>query len=131
MKIFDHLQNLTSKKIVPDFELEEVNKSYDNYMINRFISMFDAWLPIVELVNEHKLPKETHYRFMFNLLPKMNVSFRNYISKKKNDELLEDQKAILMKHFDFGTNDLECALAILTEEQIKTICNKYNYGKTR
>jgi len=130
MDLFDHLSNLTIKKIVPDFSLEEVNKSYDIYMINRFVSMIEAWIPIVELVNEISLSKETHYTFLMNMLPKANVKFK-YLSKKKNDKVFEEQKEILMKYFDFGTRDLECALYILTEEQIKNICKKYSYGKTK
>lgn len=131
MNIFDHLNNLTAKKIIPDFSLEEIEKSYEPYMINRFLSMFDVWIPIVELVNEFKMPKEAHYKFLFNLLPQTNARFNNYIKKKINDDLSEERKNLLMKHFDFGSNDLECALTILTEKEIEEICKKYEFGKTR
>lgn len=131
MNIFDHLNGLTYKKTFPDFGLEEVDKSFEPYMINRRISMFETWIPIVELMNEYKIPKEVHYRFLFNLLPQKSVSFKNYLSKKKNDEVAEERKQILMKHFNFGSNDLECALSILTEEQISEICDKYSFGKVK
>lgn len=130
MKIFDHLTNLTAKKITPDFQLDEVKKSYDIYMINRFVSTFEHWIPIVELMNHYSIPKEAHYQFMLNILPKMNVSFTGYIStKKKNVD--EERRQILIKHFDFGSRDLDCALSILTDEQIEEICKKYQYGKTK
>ncbi len=125
------MNNLTQYKIIPDFGLDDVNKSYDPYQVNRFISMFEAWLPIVDLVNEHKMPKEAHYKFLLHMLPKTSVSFKNYIKKKKVNELFEEQKEILMNHFNFGTNDLEYALEVMTKEDIQEICDKYKFGKTR
>ena len=130
MDIFYHLANLTSKKIFPDFSLEEVDKSYVPYMINRWLSMNEVFIPIVQLVNQNKnLPKEQHYRFLFNLLPQTYIRF-NYLKKKKN-ELEDEKRELLMKHFDFGKNDLECLLSIYSEEQIQKILDKYQSGKVR
>ena len=100
--LFSHLNNLTRDKVFPDFSLDEVEKSYQPYMINRYISMVDMWIPIVQLVNKTQgLTKEQHYRFLFNILPKTSVRF-NYLKKGKKDEAGEDRKKLLMKHFKFG-----------------------------
>ena len=132
MTLFDHLENLTRRKIYPDFSLEEVHKSYDPYMINRFLSMFDSWIPIVELTNRGaKWDKEAHYRFLFNLIPQVSVNFGNYIKKKKN-EVKDEERQLLLKYFGFGKNDLDSALEILTTDQINEIIKKYkDVGKVR
>ena len=131
MNIFDHLNNLTFGKKMPDFTNEEVSKTYDQFMINKFLSMFQAWVPIIEIANKYKFPNNIHFILVSSLLPKANVSFNNYIKKKKSNDVFDEQKELLMKYFEFGTNDLEAALDILTEEQIKNICDKYKFGKTR
>lgn len=130
MNIFDHLNNLTRNKIIPDFSDEDILKSYEPYMINRFLSMFDHWIPIIEIVNQHKLDKENHYRFLFNLLPQVSVKF-NYISKKKKD-VKEEEKELLMRYFEFGEKDLEVCLRILDQKQIDSIISKYkDVGKVK
>jgi len=74
LDLFEHLGNLTHKKIFPDFSLDEVNKTYDIYMINKWLSMNEAFIPIVQLVNKKgELSKESHYRFLFNLLPQTYI----------------------------------------------------------
>lgn len=128
--LFDHLNNLTRNKIFPDFSDEEISKSYDCYMINRFLSFFEIWLPIVQVLNQTKnLTKEAHYRFLFNVLPKTYVSFNNYIKKKKDTS--EEQKILIMRYFNFSKSDLNCALDVLTEKQIEDICDKFKSGKVR
>ena len=131
MKLFDHLNNLTRNKKTPDFEIEEIEKSYDPFMISRFISMFEVWIPLVNIINTRKLPKEIHYKFLLNMLPQSGVSFTNYIKKKKEDDTTIEMKELLMKHFEFGTNDLEVALSILNDKQIEKILDMYRYGKVK
>lgn len=131
MNIFDHLNNLTFDKKMPDFSIEEVSKTYDQFMINKFLSMFDVWIPIIEIANRYRIPNNIHFMLVSGLLPKTNVRFDNYIKKKKSNDVLDEQREILLKYFEFGTNDLEAALDILTEEQINNICDKYKFGKTR
>ncbi len=100
-------------------------------MVNRFLSMFDQWLPIVQIANKYNLDKKTHYTFLFNLLPQVSVSFNNYISKKKN-EVKEEEKTLLLKYFQFGRNDLEYALDMLSQEDVNRIICKYkDVGKIK
>lgn len=131
INIFFHLNNLTRNKVFPDFSLEEIQKTYEPFMVNRFFSMFDAFIPIIEIVNQMNLDKENHYRFLFNLLPQQSMSFNNYISKKKN-ELKEEEKKYLIKYFECGKNDLDCILDLLSQKQIDSIMSKYkDVGKVR
>lgn len=93
--------------------------------------MYDAFLPIIELANQYNLDKKTHYALLFNLLPQESLSFNNYIKKKKN-EVLEEEKELLMKYFQFGKNDLEVAMGLLEKSQIDCIILKYkNVGKVK
>jgi hypothetical protein len=117
--------------MLPDFSLDEVDKTYQPFMINRYISMVEVWIPIIHVLNQRtNLSKEDHFRFLFNILPKTSVRF-DYLKKPKKNEAGEERRNLLMKHFKFGKSDLECALEILDESQIVNIENKYKSGKVR
>ncbi len=131
MDIFEILNNITQKKPQLDFDNEEVEKAYNPYLINRWISMCFAYLPIVELMNQTKnLPKKIHYQFLYNIIPKSSVRF-NYIKKKKNDSLEDEKRKLLMRHFEFSVNDLECLLSVMSEDYIQGILDMYKSGKVR
>lgn len=131
MELFDFLGNITQKKEFLDFNNEEIEKTYSPFMINRFLSMKIMFIPIIELLNQTKnLSKSAHYRFLYNVIPSGFVKL-NYIKKKKSEDLEDSTKQLLMRHFEFGANDLECALQILSSEQVEDILSKYKSGKTR
>ena len=130
LNIFDHLKNLTINKKQADFNSNEVDKSYKPYMINRYVSMSFMYihdvLPLNILSN---IPKETHYRYLFNVLPKKSVFF-NYIKGKKEKGISEEDMIILEKHFNTGTKDLELILEDMEKTDIKEICDMYKkFGK--
>ena len=120
--LFDHLNDLTINKIDFDSSNDEQVKSYSQYMINRFVSMTDIYLPIVNEINQYDLPKETHYNYYKNLLPKRKHYFK-YIKKKK-DINLEDKK-LLCIYFECGLKEIENFINVLTEEQIEEILKIY------
>lgn len=128
MRIFDHLTNLTTEKKSFDPLNNEQNKSYTPYMINRFISMCELYLPIVNEINKYNISKKTHYEYYLSALPKRKQFFK-YISKGK--DVNKDKKELISKYFDCGTRDTELYLKILPEDKINEIVKKFDYGKTR
>ncbi|MFW6247424.1 MAG: hypothetical protein ACOC22_04625, partial [bacterium] len=82
MKIWDYLKSLTSKEEL-DFNDDEVRKDYNPYIINRFVSMCDVYLPLANEINKYDIPKEVHYRFYYSTLPKRNQFFK-YIKGSKD-----------------------------------------------
>ena len=92
MTLFDWLKELTGKKRDWDSFSDKEKESFNPYMVNRFLSMHQ---PFIELINYvQTVPytdKEKYYRLYCNLLPKQNVWLK-YIKpqmKQPNKKLLE------------------------------------------
>ena len=125
--LFEHLNNLTENKIEYDLTNDEQTKSYSPYMINRFISMSKIYLPVVNEINQYNIPKDAHYNFFLEFLPKRKQYFK-YIKKKGEIELSKDNIEKLYKYFKIGPRQLNKYLDILTEDQVQGILEKYNDG---
>ena len=92
MTLFDWLKELTGKKRDWDSFSDKEKESFNPYMVNRFLSMHQ---PFIELINYvQTVPytdKKKYYRLYCNLLPKQNVWLK-YIKpqmKQPNKKLLE------------------------------------------
>ena len=128
LSLFDHLNNLTENKTEYDPMNDVQTKSYEPYMINRYISMCDFYLPLVNEINKYDIPKNVHYRYFLSSLPKRKQFFK-YISKGK--DVNKDDKEKIAKYFECGNREAEMYLEILSEDQVKTIVRKFDYGKTK
>ena len=128
MDIFEHLQNLTVLKREVDFTNDEVRKSYNKYMINRFVSMCEYFIPFVNEINKYDLPDSAHYDYFLNVLPKQKLFF-NYIKKKK--DLNEEERSYIADYFECGKNDAIRYISILDEDQIQEILNIYLHGNNK
>jgi hypothetical protein len=127
MDLFEHLGNLTEKKVPFDLKNDEQSKSYAPYLINRFVSMSESFLLLANEINKYPdLSKESHYNFYLTSLPKRRQYFK-YIKKTK--EISEEDMKYVAEFFEITNRDAEHYIKILTEEQIKEIVKKYRYGK--
>ena len=126
LKIFDHIKNLTVHKVDFDRKNDEQAKSYNKYMINRFISMVDVYIPYVNEINKYDIPKDVHYMFYKSLLPRKQQFFK-YI--KADKELNKAEKECLCEYYECTENELAHHLKILTKEQIKSITDLYKRVK--
>lgn len=131
MNFFDHLDNICSKN-VPDFNDKEVVTSYDSYMINRYVSMSLGYIDAVLLLNVFdNIPKQTHFKYLCNALPKKKMFFP-YIKKPKDKFLSLEDKEILNKHLECGSKDFDLMMEFLSEDDVKMILSKYKrYGKSK
>jgi hypothetical protein len=125
-ELFDHLSNLTEKKIPFDVQNDSQVKSYDPYIINRFISMCEFYTPLVNEINKYDVPKSIHYQYFFGALPKRKTYF-NYIKSKK-DKDSEDIDCV-MKYYECSKKDAIHYLTILTDDQVETIKKKFEGGR--
>ena len=123
MNLFDWLNNMTiDKKDFNSFAPDD-QKSYNQYQINRFISMTEIYVPMVNTINKCKdLPDSIHHNFFSNILPKRKQYFQ-YIKKSK--DLLIDDRKILMEYFECGKKEVETYINILGEDDIKKILELY------
>lgn len=125
MKLFDHIDNISlHKRSLNEDEL----KSYSPYMINRFVSMSEMFLPMVNVLNQFDIPKDVHNRFMQGFIPKRKQYFK-YISSKKDNKSHEIE--CLQKYFEVGLSEAEGYLDILTAVQLKDIVDKFKSLKGR
>ena len=84
MTLFDWLKELTGKKRDWDSFSDKERESFNPYMINRFLSMHE---PFIELVNYvQTIPyteKQKYYTVYCQLLPKKNIWLKYIKSKMK------------------------------------------------
>jgi len=120
--IFDHWANLTTKKEGYKETDSDFVSSYSPFMINRFLSMFELYLPTAAIISKYDLPKETHHLLIDNLLPK---KFAKVDFLKRKNKTSEEDDELIMRYFEFGKKDLDVAKKFLTEDDIQQIRNKY------
>jgi hypothetical protein len=126
LTLFEHLDNLTKNKIEYNVNDCLQTKNYNQYRINRFVSMCDLYIPLVNEINKYSLPDDVHYNFYLKSLPKRKQFFK-YISKIK-DNLIESKKNIA-KYFECSLREAEEYSYILTKKQIDEINKKFDGGK--
>ena len=125
MDLFQFLNAVTNDKEDLNFNDDSINKSYNPYMMNRFISMCDLYIPFVAEINKYNVPKDVHYKYYLSLLPKRKQFFK-YI-KKKND-IDYSEKRILAHHFQCNINKIDVMVSMMSEKEVKIILNKYKDG---
>lgn len=126
MELFDYLKAMTERNEELDFDNPEIRSGYQPYMINRFVSMSEVFIPIVNEINGVQVPKDVHFKYMFSILPKRKQFF-SYIKAKK--DLSIQEKKILANYFNIGMKEADEYIRLLDESQIKEILEIYRYGK--
>ena len=131
MNLFDHIKNLTQYKNEANFKDDEVATTYkqSRYMINRYISMNEPYIQIVNEINSYPdIPDESHYRYYFNILPKLKVFF-NYVKKTKTNA--DEEIKYIAHYFDVGKKEAEMYFNTLSQNDIDEIINKYKHGRNK
>jgi hypothetical protein len=126
MTLFDWLKELTGKKRDWDSFSEKERESFNPYMVNRFVSMHQ---PFVELVNYvQNIPytdKKKYYTIFTQLLPKKNVWLK-YIKSKTKTPKTELTEAFV-KIYKCSTREVVDYLLILDKSEVKSTLQKSGY----
>jgi len=126
MTLFDWLKELTGKKRDWDSFTDKEKESFNPYMINRFLSMNQ---PFIELVNYvQTIPyteKEKYYTVYKELLPKQNVWLK-YIKSKMKQPTTELVDA-LSKIYECSTREAANAVITLDNDDLENILYKAGY----
>ena len=129
LSIFDILNALTKNKIQLDFDNEVVSKSYDQYMINKFISMEPRFLIVAEKLNSMtNLTDEHHFNTLFEMLPKEYVPFGKLYIKGKKD-ISEKEKRYIAHYYEIGLREANVYINQMSDDDIENVLRKYRYGK--
>jgi len=129
MTLFDWLKELTGKKRDWDSFSDKERESFNPYMVNRFLSMHQ---PFIELVNYVQTvsytDKKKYYTVYCNLLPKQNVWLK-YIKSKMKQPTTELVEA-LAKIYECSTREAVNAVISLDNDDLEDILYKAGYQST-
>ena len=126
MTLFDWLKELTGKKRDWDSFSDKERESFNPYMVNRFLSMHE---PFVELVNYvQTIPyteKGKYYTVYRELLPKQNVWLK-YIKSKMKQPTIELVSAIA-DIMECSRREAANAVMVLDNDHLEEVLYKAGY----
>ena len=123
MKIFDWLNQITYDKQPWNSFTEEDKKSFEPYMIHRFLSMNPEYIEFVNLVQVFQVTdKEKIYNIYLYMIPRKKM-FLKYIKsslKKRQEKLL----GYVASYYECSLGEANEYIDILRENGVKDILNK-------
>ena len=114
--IFDHIGNITDKKLPISKYSEKNLKGWSSYMINRWLSMN---MELIEIVNEFQkytigiLSSKETYQLYYDILPKKKF-YSKYVKGKKQDKFNKELVEIFSMHYKCSKDEAIEYLDILT-----------------
>ncbi len=133
LSLFDHINNIKTSKVKWDSFDYESQKSYEPYMINRFLSMNVNYLEIINDLQIITLPlnKEESYNLYREIIPKQ-ATRESYIKNTKIKNYNESLVELFMDYFECSAREANEYLDTLEKtkqtEEIRNIVSMY--GKT-
>jgi hypothetical protein len=109
---------------------DEDKKSFSPFMINRYLSMKEDYLPIVNHFQKFTIltmPHSAVYRFYCNLLPKQKV-YLKYMSGNKR-KVNKDLIGYLVDYFEVSTRQALDYYDLLNNNDLKSILRQYGKSK--
>ena len=129
--LFEHLSGIKEKKTPWESLSVMDRKSFEPFMVNRFLSMN---MELLELVNELQMytigqlsPKDV-YKLYLEVLPKKR-SFDKYIKAKGSDKYNDKVLEYLSRYFEVSHREVKDYLEILTKQDVVEIIQKYGVEK--
>ena len=130
MKIFDWLNEITLHKKSWDSFSEEDHKSFNTFIINRFLSMNKDWIEIVNMLQQYTIGMESRdvYTLYINLIPK-GKKFLKYIKGKSDKKYNKELIKILCNYFECSKLEVIQYMDLLSKEQLKNTLVMYGKNK--
>jgi hypothetical protein len=122
MNIFDHLKNLTVTK--GPYLGEE---GWNNWMINRFLSMNQDYIEVVNIVqkNTWQMKGEYLYNLYRDIIPKQYVFLKYIKSNTKQDYNIEEIEAV-QQYFEVSKKEAKEYIDMLPKEELEIITQQIN-----
>jgi len=132
LNIFDHIANITANKSNWEDYSETDVKSFDSYMINRFLSMDFNLIEIVNIFQKYTigfLGKREVFKLYSGILPSKKY-FLRYIKSKGEGTYKPELIEYLKKYYEAGSEEIKDYLDIYFlnsrgKEQVEEILKKY------
>ena len=129
MTLFDWLnQILLHKKNWEDFDDAE-KKTFNTFMINRFLSMSEDFVDAVNICQEHTFQMEDKdvYNLYKKLIPKQK-KFLRYIKGKK-DKYPKKLLRFLAEHYEVSQREIIEYMPMISKEHINSLGQQYGKNK--
>ena len=126
MKIFDWLNQITYNKNEWDSFSEEDHKSFNIFIINRFLSMNEEWIEIINVLQQYTIGMENKdvYNLYKTLIPK-EKKFLRYIKGKKDKKYNKDLIKILCDYFECSKSQVLEYIDLLSKDELKSVLRLY------
>jgi len=129
--LFDHINHIYQIQDKNYFETlsDSDKKTWNNYMINRFISMNPAFLEIVNYVQKYStLQPELYYKLLINIIPRGRYFFP-YV-KNRHEEYDSRLIGIFNDYFKIKSSEASMYIDIFMvtndgKNEIYKICSKH------
>lgn len=122
MNIFDHLKQITITK--GPYLGEE---GWNNWMINRFLSMNQDYIEVVNIVqkNTWQMKGEYLYNLYRDIIPKQYVYLKYIKSNTKQDYSIEEIEAV-QQYFEVSKKEAKEYIDVLPKEELEIITQQIN-----
>jgi hypothetical protein len=127
--LFDHIDAIYTNQ-TPNYytALSDADKkSYNNYMVNRFLSMNPHQLPFVNELQKYTLTPELHYAFFSRIIPR-GKQFNKYIKSKKESSYESWLIELVANHYNVSKAEALDYLDIYYEHnrgELRLLCEMY------
>jgi hypothetical protein len=137
--LFDHLSAIHTKQRIDYFEFleDDDRKTYNQFMINRFISMNQNYIEAVNIFQKYlnKVDNRTSYLFYSQLLPKKK-EYNKYIKKTTDDKYEPWIVELLAKYFEIRLSDASQYLQVYLQtdkgkEELYQIIRNYGIDDSK
>ena len=127
MSIVEWINQLLVYKKPWDSFSESDQKSFNTFIINRWLSMDSEFLEIVNYFQKYAigtLESREVYKWYCDILPK-GKRFNKYIKGKKSKKYDKELINVLVNHFKCSILHIEEYLEFLTKKEIKDLTKLY------
>jgi hypothetical protein len=120
--IFDHIKNITTNK-----GLYLGDEGWNNWMINRYLSMDPDYCEVVNLVqkNTWQMKGEYLYNLYKDLIPQQ-YKFLKYIKASKKSDYKKDDIDAVKQYFEISEKQAKEYIDMLPSDELKSIKQQIN-----
>ncbi len=128
---FTLLKSISHEKRSWDELMEEERNSFNNWIVNRFISMHEDYCGLVNVIqkNTWQMPPEKLYNVYKNLLPSNNIFF-GYIKSKNTSKYNLDDLKLLGNYFELSLNELKECIEFMDSVHLENVLDQIK-GKNK
>ena len=131
MTIFNWINQINYEKKSWDSFSETEKKTFNTFIINRWLSMDEGLIQIVNYFQKYYIglltPKDT-YMWYRDIIPKKK-RFNKYIKGKRDKKYDKEMIKIISNHFEVSKQETKTYIDLLDKNEIKEIYKMYGVKK--